>query len=147
HRVAATCRVLGISPSGYYAWRKRPLSTRARADVERTAEIQAIHRESRGPTARRGCTPELAARGLRIGSKRVARLRRATHLQGISRRKQFVTTRRDETARPAPDLVGRQFTAAGPNRLWVADITYIATDAGFLFPAVVLNVWSRRVVG
>jgi putative transposase len=68
-------------------------------------------------------------------------------VHGVSRRKQFVTTRRDETARPAPDLVDRQLAAAGPNRLWVADITDIATSAGFVFLAVVLDVWSRRVVG
>lgn len=72
---------------------------------------------------------------------------RAAAVQGVSRRKQFVTTRRDETATPAPDLVQRRFLAAGPNQLWVADITYIATGAGFVYPAVVLDVWSRRVVG
>jgi putative transposase len=147
HRIATLCRVLGVSPSGYYAWRKRPLSSRARADVELTAEIQGIHRESRGTYGAPRVHAELAARGVRIGRKRVARLMRGAHVHGVSRRKQFVTTRRDETARPAPDLVRRQFEAAGPNRLWVADITYIATAAGFLFLAVVLDVWSRRVVG
>lgn len=90
---------------------------------------------------------ELAARGIHVGRKRVARLMRGAGVHGVSRRKQFRTTVRDETARPAPDLVDRQFAAAGPNRLWVADITYIATGAGFLFLAVVLDVWSRRVVG
>jgi putative transposase len=89
---------------------------------------------------------ELRARGHQLGRKRVARLMRGAGVHGVSRRKQFVTTRRDETARPAPDLVERQFAAAGPNRLWVADITYITTAAGFLFLAV-LDVWSRRVVG
>jgi putative transposase len=147
HPVATMCRVLGVSPSGYYAWRKRPLSVRARADVELTAEIQAIHRESRGTYGAPRVHAELAARGHRIGRQRVARLMRRTGVHGVSRRKQFVTTRRDETARPAPDLVDRQFAAAGPNRLWVADIPYIATGAGFLFLAVVLDVWSRRVVG
>jgi putative transposase len=68
-------------------------------------------------------------------------------VQGVSRRKPFPTTVRDETARPAPDLVDRQFTATGPDRLWVADITYVPTWAGFLYLAVVLDVWSRRVVG
>jgi putative transposase len=90
---------------------------------------------------------ELRARGHRLGRKRVARLMRGAGVHGVSRRKQFLTTRRDATARPAPDLVDRQFVAAGPNRLWVADITYIPTWAGFLFLAVVLDVWSRRVVG
>jgi putative transposase len=141
------CRVLEVSASGYYAWRKRPLSARARADVELGAEIQAIHRESRGTYGVPRIHAELAARGVRIGRKRVARLMRGAALQGVSRRKQFRTTVRDATGRPAPDLVDRQFEAAGPNRLWVADITYIATGAGFLFLAVVLDVWSRRVVG
>jgi putative transposase len=147
HHVAAMCRTLDVSPSGYYAWRKRPLSPRARVDVELTAEIQAIHRESRGTYGAPRVHAELAARSIHVGRKRVARLMRGAGVHGVSRRKQFRTTVRDETARPAPDLVDRQFAAAGPNRLWVADITYIATGAGYLFLAVVLDVWSRRVVG
>jgi putative transposase len=147
HRVATMCRVLGVSPSGHYAWRKRPLSARARADVELSAEIQAIHRESRGTYGAPRIHAELAARGVRLGRKRVARLMRGAGLHGVSRRKQFRTTVRDETARPAPDLVERQFQAAGPDRLWVADITYVPTWAGFLFLAVVLDAWSRRIIG
>ncbi len=139
-------RVLGVPPSGFYAWRKRPLSARARADVELGAEIAGIHRESRGTYGAPRVHAELAAHGVRVGRKRVARLMRRAGLQGVSRRRPFRTTVRDATARPAPDLVQRQFQAA-PNRLWVADITYIATGAGFLFLAVVLDVWSRRVVG
>jgi putative transposase len=147
HPVAAMCRVLDVSPSGYYAWRKRPLSPRARADVELTAEIEAIHRESRGTYGAPRIHAELAARGVPIGRKRVARLMRRARLQGVSRRKQCRTTVRDETARPAPDLVDRQFAVAGPDRLWVADITYVPTWAGFLYLAVVLDAWSRRVIG
>jgi len=147
HPVATTCRVLGVSPSGYYAWRKRPLSARACVDVELTAEIQAIHRESRGTYGAPRVHAELAARDVRVGRKRVARLLRRAGVHGVSRRRQFPTTVRDETARPAPDLVDRQFHAAGPDRLWVADITYVPTWAGFLYLAVVLDVWSRRIVG
>jgi len=147
HRVATTCRVLGVSPSGYYAWRKRPLSPRARADVELAAEIQAIHRESRGTYGAPRIHAELAAQGIHVGRKRVARLMRGAGLQGVSRRKSCRTTVRDETARPAPDLVDRDFQAAGPDRLWVADITYVPTWAGFLYLAVVLDAWSRRVIG
>lgn len=147
HPIATTCRGLGVSPSGYYAWCKRPLSARVRADVALAARLEGIHRESRGTYGAPRIHAELAARGIRIGRKRVARLMRGAGLHGVSRRKQFVTTRRDETAQPAADLVGRQFQAAGPNRLWGADITYIATAAGFLFLAVVLDAWSRRVVG
>src|SRR5207244_7612943 len=78
---------------------------------------------------------------------RVARLMRTAGVQGVSRRKPFHTTVRDATARPAPELVDRHFTAPGPDRLWVADITYVPTGAGFLYLAVVLDAWSRRVVG
>ena len=146
HPVAVLCRTLGVSPSGYYAWRKRPLSPRARADVELTAQIQAVHRDSRGTYGAPRIHAELAAEGIPIGRKRVARLMRVAGLQGVSRRK-FRTTVRDETARPAPDLVDRQFTVASPDRLWVADITYVPTWAGVLYLAVVLDAWSRRVIG
>jgi putative transposase len=147
HPIATMCRVLGVSPSGYYAWRERPLSTRARADVKLSAEIQAIHRESRGTYGVPRIHAELADRGIHAGRKRVARLMRGAGLRGVSRRKGFRTTVRDETARPAPDLVERQFTAAGPDQLWVADITYVPTWAGFLYLAVVVDAWSRRVIG
>jgi putative transposase len=144
HPIATLCRVLGVSPSGYYAWRQRRLSIRARADVKLSAEIQAIHHESRGTYGAPRVHAELVARGIHVARKRVAR---GAGLHGVSRRKQFRTTVRDKAARPVPDLVDRQFTAAGPDRLWVADITYIPTWAGFLFLAVVVDAWSRRVIG
>ena len=147
HPVAAVCRTLGVSPSGYYAWRKRPLSPRARTDVELTAQIVAVHRDSRETYGAPRIHAELAAQGHRLGRKRVARLMRSAGLQGVSRRKFRTTTVRDTTAQPAPDLVDRQFSAAGPDRLWVADITYVPTWAGFLYLAVVLDAWSRRVIG
>ena len=147
HRVATMCRVLDVSSSGYYAWRKRALSPRACADLALTAQIQVIHRESRGTYGAPRIHADLTAAGTHIGRKRVARLMRGAGVQGVSRRKPFQTTVRDETARPAPDLVDRQFTAAGPNQLWVADITYVPTAAGFLFLAVVLDAWSRRIIG
>ena len=146
HPVASLCRTLGVSPSGYYAWRKRPLSRRARADVELTAQIEAAHHDSRGTYGAPRIQAELIAQGIHVSRKRVARLMRSAGLQGVSRRK-FRTTVRDATARPAPDLVDRQFTAAGPDRLWVADITYVPTWAGFLYLAIVLDAWSRRVIG
>jgi putative transposase len=141
------CRVLGVSPSGYYAWRRRPLSGRARADVRMGAQVEAIHAHSRGTYGAPRVHAELRAAGVPVGRKRVARLMRAAGLQGVSRRKWVTTTQRDPAAHPAPDLVERAFVAPGPNRLWVADITYIPTWAGFLYLAVVLDVWSRRVVG
>jgi putative transposase len=115
--------------------------------VELTAHIEAMHRMSRGMYGAARIHAELAARGLHAGRKRVARLMRNAGVQGVSRRKPFRTTVRDETARPAPDLVDRQCTATGPDRLWVADITDVPTRAGFLYLAVVLDAWSRRVVG
>jgi putative transposase len=147
HPVAALCRTLGVSPSGYYAWCKRPLSPRARADVELSALIAGIHRESRGTYGAPRVHAELAAQGIHIGRKHVARLMRAAQMQGVSRRKVRTTIRDEVVAPSAPDLVDRQFTTAGPNRLWVADITYISTWAGFLYLAVVLDAWSRRVIG
>jgi putative transposase len=147
HPIATMCRVLGVSPSGYYAWRKRPLSARARADLELTAEIQAIHKASRGTYGAPRVHAELAATGRHIGRKRVARLMRGAVIVGVSRRRQFTTTVRDAEARPAPDLVGRNFKVDAPNRLWVADITYVPTATVFLYLAVVLDAWSRRIVG
>lgn len=97
-------------------------------------------------TALRGFTGICAA-GVRVGRKRVARLLKQAALRGVSRRKWPVTTVRAAHARPAPDLVQRAFTATGPNQLWVADITYIATWSGTLYLAVVLDVWSRRIIG
>jgi len=115
--------------------------------VALSAHIQAVHRASRGTYGAPRIHAELAAHGIRVGGKRVARLLRAAGLHGVSRRQAVRTTVRDETARPAPDLVERQFTAAGPDRLCVADITDVPTWAGFLYLAVVLDAWSRRVVG
>jgi putative transposase len=147
HRVTTVCRVLGVSPSGYYAWQFRPPSARSQADGALTEQIRAIHSRSRGTYGAPRVHADLAAQGVHVGRKRIARLMQGAHVAGVSRRRHVWTTRRDPIARPAPDLVQRIFTAAGPNRLWVADITYIATGAGFLYLAVVLDAWSRRVVG
>ena len=147
HRVATMCRVLGVSPSGYYAWRARPPSQRAREDAKLLGSIRAAHEGSDGTYGAPRVHQELQEQGARVGRKRVARLMRSAGLQGVSRRKWIRTTERDERNRPAPDLVEREFRADGPDRLWVADITYIPTWSGFLFLAVVLDVWSRRVVG
>jgi len=139
--------VLGVSPSGYYARQKRAPSARARADAELSERIAEIHRHSRATYGALRIQAELRAQGIRVGCKRVARLMRAAKLGGVSRRNWMVTTVRDRQARPAPDLVERHFSAAAPNCLWVADITYIPTWAGFLYLAVVLDVFSRRIVG
>lgn len=147
HSVRAMCRALDVSPSGFYAARTRPPSARAVADAELSSRIRVIHDESRGTYGMPRVHAELAAGGVRIGRKRVARLMRLENLEGVSRRRKTFTTVRDRDARPAPDLVERDFTAPAPDQLWVADITYVPTWAGFLYLAVVLDVWSRRVVG
>ena len=145
--VTTMCRVLEVSTSGYYAWLKRSPSKRAVADAALTEMISEIHTMSAGAYGAPMIHAELADRGIHVGRKRVARLLKAAGLQGVSRRKGTWTTRRDADSRPAPDLVERDFSEDGPNKLWVADITYIPTWAGFLYLAVVLDVWSRRVVG
>ncbi len=145
--LAAMCRMLEVSPSGYYAWCGREPSERARTDAMLQAEIEAIHEHSRRTYGVPRVHAELRAQGRRIGRKRVARLMRRARLEGASRRKRAWTTTRARDARPAPDLVERDFSSEGPDRLWVADITYIPTWAGFLYLAVVLDAWSRRVVG
>jgi len=141
------CRVLEVSTSGYYAWCKRSPSARAQADAELTSRMNAIHERSHETYGAPRVHAELEAEGIQVGRKRVARLMRTAGLVGVSRRKWITTTVRDRNARPVPDLVERNFVAPGPNRLWVADITYIPTWAGFLYLAVVLDAFSRRIVG
>ena len=141
------CRVLGVSTSGFYTWLERAPSARTQSDARLVDEIKDIHRHSGQTYGMARVHAELKAQGVRVGGKRVARLMRAAGLQGVSRRKWVTTTVRDADARPAPDLVQRHFSAAAPDALWVADITYIPTWAGFLYLAVVLDAFSRRVVG
>jgi putative transposase len=147
HPIATMCRALGVSPGGYYARLRRPPSARARSDAELSVRILEIHHRSRATYGAPRIHAELAEQGIRVGCKRVARLMRAAKLRGVSRRNWIITTVRDRQARPAPDLVERNFSATAPNRLWVADITYIPTWAGFLYLAVVLDVFSRKIVG
>jgi len=145
--VATLCRILGISTSGYYAWLNRSPSARAQSDARLSERIWALHQRSRSSYGVPRILEDLQEEGERINHKRVARLMRSAGLVGNSRRKGFKTTVRDRDARPAPDRVQRCFTAERPDRLWVADITYVPTLAGFLFLAVVMDVFSRRIVG
>jgi putative transposase len=137
------CRILEVSQSGYYAWIKRAPSARAKKNALYADRIQAIHRHSRSTYGRPRIDAELREDGICLGSKRLARLMRERRCYGASRRKSIVTTLRNRDARPAPDLVDRNFTADAPDKLWVADITYIPTWSGFLFLAVVMDVFSR----
>jgi len=147
--VRVMCRLLRVSQSGFYAWEDRPLSARAREDIGLTALIHGIHRRSRGAYG----APSIHApswrddHGIHVGCKRVVRLMRAAGLFGATLQRFIRTTVTDPAADRAQDLVERQFIADGPDRLWVADITYIPTWSGFLYLAVVLDVGSRRIVG
>ncbi len=146
--VAAMARVLGVSKAGYYAWLHRAPSAHASADTVLLKRIRTVHLSSRQTYGAPRVHAELRAGGERHGRKRIARLMREGGLVGASHRHGGpTTTRRDKEARPAPDLVDRDFTASGPNQLWVADITYVPTTAGFLTLAVVLDAWSRKIVG
>lgn len=141
------CAVLGVSASGYYAWRTRAPSTRAQANIVLLEEIRRLHRASRDSYGVLNIREDLRELGQRINHKRIARLMRTAGLRGITRRKFRGTTQRDAAAIGAADLVERQFVATAPNQLWVADITYVPTWAGFLYLAIVLDVFSRRIVG
>ncbi|MGH9892419.1 MAG: IS3 family transposase [bacterium] len=145
--VSTLCRVLEVSASGYYAWEKRGPSARALSDAALLAKIREIHSRSRETYGTPRIHAELEAEGIRVSRKRVGRLMREAGLKGAHRRRAPRTTIRNPEARPAPDLVQREFRAEGPNRLWVADITYVPTWEGFLYLAVVLDAFSRRVVG
>ncbi len=146
--VAVMCRVLGVSTSGYYGWRQRPPSVRALGDDVLTEQIRLVHAQSRQTYGYRRIRAELVdGQGLVVGRHRVARLMRRAGIHGVTRRKFCRTTRRDNRAQPVPDLLRRDFSAAAPDLRWVADVTYVSTWSGFLFLAVVVDVFSRRVVG
>ena len=146
--LAAMCRVLGLSTSRYHDWLRRPPSARARRDAELKGRIMATWIESGGIYGCPRIHAALRAGDERVGRKRVARLMRELGIEGVTRRRfRTGTTRRDAGAKAAPDLVNRDFSAEGPDELWVADITQVRTWSGWLYLAVVLDVWSRRIVG
>ena len=145
--VSRLCRTLDVSQSGFYAWRKRAPSARRRSDIVLGDRIEALFGQSNRTYGRPRIHADLRDDGVSVSGKRVARLMRERGIKGASRRKGIITTIRDRDARPAPDLVDRKFKADGPDQIWVADITYVPTWAGFLYLAVVLDVYSRRVVG
>jgi putative transposase len=141
------CRVLGVSRSGYHDWRGRPLSERRREDAALTEKIREIHERSRETYGSPRVHAELRSIGTRCSRKRVARLMGEDGLRGCLRGRRRGTTRRGNGAPPAEDLVKRDFRATDVDKVWVADITYVATREGFLYLAFVLDVHSRRVVG
>ncbi|MBT9258124.1 IS3 family transposase [Phycicoccus sp. KQZ13P-1] len=137
-----------VAPSGYYASKSRPPSARSVRDGELVAKIKDVHRANLGVYGARKVHAELGRSGVRVARCTVERLMRAEGLRGIPREKTRKTTIGDgaETERPE-DLVQREFVAAGPNQLWVADLTYVRTHAGWTYVAFVLDVFSRMVVG
>ena len=145
-RVVTMARLFGVSSSGFYAWLRRRRSARSLSDDDLSRRVREICQRSRGTYGAPRIHAELAGSGVCVGRKRVARLMREAGLAGISRRKGPRTTRRDPQALPAPDLVNRRFTADAPDRLWLADITYVPTGKGFLYLAIVLGAFSRRIV-
>lgn len=140
-------RTLGVSRSGFYAHHRRPPSARSVADEALTERIEAIHKASKETYGAPRIHAELADESIHVGCKRVERLMKAKGLRGVSRRRFVVTTERDPRVRPATDLVDRNFYADSPNVLWVADITYVPNWARFLYLAVVLDAFSRRIIG
>lgn len=141
------CRELGVSRSGYYAWRTAGISDRARQDLSLLALMRRLHELARGNPGVRRMRAMLAAAGHRISHKRVWRLMRAADLQGRHPRAWKRTTIRGEKSVSAPDRIRRDFTAPAPNRRWCGDITYVRTGAGWAFVATVIDLYSRAIVG
>ncbi len=145
--IAVMCRVLGVSRNGYYDWVKRPPSFREIDDEVLTEKITQIHKDSKETYGYRGIADELNDNGEGVGEDRVYRLMRNASIKGLKRRKFHTTTKRDKRERPAPDLLNRDFSAEGPDKVYVADVTYVTSWAGVLFLAIVLDVYTRKVVG
>jgi transposase InsO family protein len=146
-QIRRMCQALGVSPSGYYAWRDRPLSLRAQANRQLVSEIRRVHTAARGVYGARKTWQQLRVEGSACGKHRVARLRRLAGIEAIRRRRFKITTHSRRGQGSAPDLVQRGFTAAAPNRVWVGDVTCVATREGWLYMAILLDLYSRKVVG
>ena len=145
--VRRMCSVLGVSSSGYYAWQSRPVSPQVQANQKLMPEIRAIHSRSRKTYGSPRVHAELKEGGFRVGKNRVARLMRAEHLRGQRKTKQPRTTDSQHSHPVAPNRLNRDFHATRPNEKWLADITYIPTAEGWLYLAVVLDLFSRKIVG
>jgi putative transposase len=148
HAVSRLARALGVSRSGYHAWRHRRPSARCLADAALAERIEAIHEATDGIYGAPRIHAELSdAHAIRVGRKRVARLMRRLGIEGVAAQRRPRNRPCGMEAPAAPDLVKRDFTATAPNQLWVADITYVPTWEGWLFLAVVIDAFSRRCVG
>jgi putative transposase len=145
--VTVLCHVLGVSRSGFHAWRKRPQAPRARIDSQLAAQVAAVHNRSRRTYGSPRIHAELRARGVRVGKKRIERLMRENGLQARRKRRFRRTTDSRHSLPIARNVVARRFRVAAPNRVWVTDVTAIWTLQGWLYLAAMLDLYSRRVVG
>jgi putative transposase len=145
--VRVMCAVLEVSASGYYAWRERPESRRAAADRELLTEVRRVHANSRRRYGSPRVHAALRSEGKRVGRNRIARLMHRNGIQARQKRRFRKTTDSNHSFPLAPNLLARQFTAAAPNKIWLADITYVPTLEGWLYVAIVLDMFSRKVVG
>jgi transposase InsO family protein len=145
--VAFMCRVLGVAPSGYYAWHGRLPSKQSTRDEVIATHIRAAFTASRRRYGSPRVHAELRAAGYHVGRKRVARLMRREGLRARARRRYVVTTQSKHTHPIAPNVIARQFEVTAPNQVWVSDLTYLRTETGFAYLAVVLDLFARRVVG
>ena len=145
--VSVLCETLGVSLSGYYAWKKRPLSQHRQEDQQLAERIHAVYQVNRQVYGSPRIHAELRDQGISVSRKRVARLMREQGLVAARRRHRTITTHSEPGARVAPNLLDQEFTATRPNEKWTGDITAIWTYEGWLYLAVVLDLYSRRVIG
>ena len=145
--VSSLCRAMRVSRSGFYAWRDRPASDREKEDLALAVEVRAIHAESRGVRGSPGIHGELRRRGRRVGRKRVARLMRENKLAGVPKKRFRKTTNSEHHQPVAPHLLAERAPPSRPDEVWVADLTYVRTWEGWLYTAVIVDLYSRRVVG
>jgi putative transposase len=146
--VTVLCDVLGVSPAGYYAWRSRPESERSAANRDLVEDIRRVHRDTRGRYGSPRIHAELKAQGRGASRGSIERLMHRHGIRAIMARPRWVRTTDSRHDLPiAPNLLDRNFTAVAPNRIWLADITYIETDQGWLYLAAVMDLYSRRIVG
>jgi putative transposase len=144
--VSSMCRVLGVTKSGFYAWVKRPKPARATSDAQLAATVAAVHQRSRRTYGSPRVHRELKARGVRVSKKRIERLMRENGIRGRSKRRFRRTTDSKHGGPIAPNVLARHFRVDEPNRVWVTDVTAIATGEGWLYLAPMLDLHSRRVV-
>lgn len=145
--IVVLCELLGVSRSGFHAWQHRPRSARQSLDAQLATQVAAVHKRSRGTYGSPRVHAELKARGVRVGKKRIARLMQENGIKARSKRRFRKTTDSKHTSPIAPNILAREFEAPAPNRVWVTDVTAIWTLEGWLFLAVILDLYSRRVVG